>query len=201
MLSLVGRHLVWPLPVLARVRGFLNQRCKGNPQWKGHEQLSDDAFVQRHGPWRGPYEEGTLFFYIDEYIKDAPKDLLAVLAATCEALARRLKKESTLVEKNIDALAGLLQLNRPSARGDVRNPARYQRDFAAARRVQGQQRAGSLRPLASVAASGRRPAGARAGRGRRIGMIENLISRRKPLAMVRASSSCAGLIVIPAPAK
>jgi hypothetical protein len=116
LLSLVGRHLVWPLPVLGRVRAFLNQRCKGNPQWKGHEQLSDDAFMQRHGPWRGPYEEGTLFFYIDEYIKDAPKDLLAVLAATCEALARRLKKESTLVEKNIDALAGLLQLNRPNAR-------------------------------------------------------------------------------------
>jgi hypothetical protein len=59
LLSLVGRHLVWPLPVLARVRTFLNQRCKGNPQWKGHEQLSDDSFMQRHGPWRGPYEEGT----------------------------------------------------------------------------------------------------------------------------------------------
>jgi hypothetical protein len=108
LLALVGRHLVWPLPVLARVRGFLRQRCKGQPLWRGHEQLSDEAFLRRHGPWRGPYEEGTLFFYIDEYIKDAPKDLLAVLAATCEALARRLKKESTLVEKNIDAMAGLL---------------------------------------------------------------------------------------------
>ena len=28
LLSLVGRHLVWPQPVLARVRGFLRQRCK-----------------------------------------------------------------------------------------------------------------------------------------------------------------------------
>ena len=72
LLSLVGRHLVWPLPVLGRVRAFLKQRCKGNPQWKGHELLSDEAFIERHGPWRGPYEEGTLFFYIDEYIKDAP---------------------------------------------------------------------------------------------------------------------------------
>ena len=44
LLSLVGRHLVWPQPVLARVRGFLRQRCKGNAQWKGHELLSDEAF-------------------------------------------------------------------------------------------------------------------------------------------------------------
>ena len=72
LLSLTGRHLVWPSTVLARLRGFLNTRCKGNEHWRGHEALSDDAFMLRHGAWRGPYEEGTLFFYIDEYIKDAP---------------------------------------------------------------------------------------------------------------------------------
>ena len=130
VLSLVGRHLVWPAPVLARVRGFLQQRCKGNPQWKGHEALSDTAFLERHGPWRGPYEDGTLFFYIDEYIKDAPKDLLTTLATTCDWLARRLKKQNTLVEKNIDALAGLLQLN-PAERALLLygTLARYQRDL------------------------------------------------------------------------
>jgi hypothetical protein len=63
-------------------------------------------FITRHGGWRS-YEEGTLFFYIDEYVKDAPKDLLTVLGATSEWLERSLKKESTLVQKNIDALAGL----------------------------------------------------------------------------------------------
>ena len=39
-------------------------------------------FLDRHGVWRGPYEEGTLFFYLDEYAKDQPKDLLSVLAVT-----------------------------------------------------------------------------------------------------------------------
>ena len=68
--------------MLARVRAFMSQRCKGNEHWRGHEALTDEAFIARHGGWRGPYEEGTLFFYIDEYIKDAPKDLLAVLGAT-----------------------------------------------------------------------------------------------------------------------
>ena len=99
LLALTGKHLVWPGTVLARLREFLAIRCKGNAQWRGHEALSDEAFMARHGLWRGPYEEGTLFFYIDEYIKDAPKDLLAVLGATADWLGRSLKKESTLVRR------------------------------------------------------------------------------------------------------
>ena len=181
LLSLTGKHLVWPASVLARLRDFLNARCKANEQWRGHEQLTDTAFVERHGAWRGPYEEGTLFFYIDEYIKDAPKDLLAVLGATADWLERSLKKESTLVEKNIDALAGLLQLN-PAERALLLygTLARYQRDlrgllvefkvsnaqeaYAAIARVAGVNEADVAEAL-------------RAGsRLERIGMVENLIS-------------------------
>jgi len=183
LLSLVGRHLVWPAPVLARVRGFLQQRCKGNPQWKGHEALSDQAFLDKHGPWRGPYEEGTLFFYIDEYIKDAPKDLLTVLATTCDWLARRLKKESTLVQKNIDALAGLLQLN-PAERALLLygTLARYQRDLRGLLvefKVSNAQEAyAALAAVAGVEA-GEVAEALRAGsRLERIGMIENLISEQ-----------------------
>ena len=183
LLSLVGRHLVWPLPVLARVRGFLNKRCKGNPQWKGHELLSDEAFVRRHGPWRGPYEEGTLFFYIDEYIKDAPKDLLTVLATTCDWLARRLKKESTLVEKNIEALAGLLQLN-PAERALLLygTLARYQRDLRGLLvefKVSNAQEAyAALAAVAGVEASEVAEALRAGSRLERIGMVENLISEQ-----------------------
>jgi hypothetical protein len=76
LLSLTGRHLVWPAPVLQRLRAFL--RCAARA-------TSTGAATRRwrrclHGTPRRlarPYEEGTLFFYIDEYIKDAPKDLLA----------------------------------------------------------------------------------------------------------------------------
>jgi SpoVK/Ycf46/Vps4 family AAA+-type ATPase len=130
LLALTGRHLVWPVPVLARLRAFLKNRCQGNEHWQGHEALGDAAFMQRHGGWSGPYEEGTLFFYIDEYIKDAPKDLMTVLGASADWLERSLKKESTLVEKNIDALAGLLQLN-PAERALLLygTLARYQRDL------------------------------------------------------------------------
>jgi SpoVK/Ycf46/Vps4 family AAA+-type ATPase len=181
LLSLTGRHLVWPPSVLARLRKFLALRCKGNEHWRGHEALADEAFITRHGGWRGPYEEGTLFFYIDEYIKDAPKDLLAVLGATCDWLARGLKKESTLVEKNIDALAGLLQLN-PAERALLLygTLARYQRDLRGLLvefKVSSAQEAyAAIAAVAGVEASDVAEAMRAGSRLERIGMIENLIS-------------------------
>ncbi|CAN5918139.1 hypothetical protein BH11PSE8_BH11PSE8_26150 [soil metagenome] len=181
LLSLTGKHLVWPSSILLRLREFLNNRCKGNEQWRGHEALSDDAFMARHGGWRGPYEEGTLFFYIDEYIKDAPKDLLAVLGATADWLVRSLKKESTLVEKNIDALAGLLQLN-PAERALLLygTLARYQRDLRGLLvefKVSNAQEAyAAIASVAGVSATDVAEALRAGSRLERIGMVENLIS-------------------------
>jgi len=181
LLSLAGKHLVWPTAVLSRVRGFLKTRCKGNEHWRGHDLLSDDAFIARHGGWRGPYEEGTLFFYIDEYIKDAPKDLLTVLGATVEWLNKSLKKESTLVEKNIDALAGLLQLNGAERAlllyGTL---ARYQRDLRGLLvefKVSNAQEAyAAIASVAGVSASDVAEALRAGSRLERVGMVENLIS-------------------------
>ena len=183
LLALVGRHLVWPLPVLARLRGFLLKRCKGSPHWRGHETLADEVFIDRHGAWRGPYEEGTLFFYIDEYIKDAPKDLLAVLSNSCDWLSRRLKKESALVQKNIDALAGLLQLN-PAERALLLygTLARCQRDLRGLLvefKVSNAQEAyAALAAVAGVDARDVAEALRAGSRLERIGMIENLISEQ-----------------------
>ncbi len=183
LLALVGRHLVWPVPVLTRVRSYLRTRCKGNAQWKGHDQLADQAFIDKFGVWRGPYEEATLFFYIDEYIKDSPKDLLAVLGVTSEWLTRRLKKESTLVEKNIDALAGLLQLN-PAERALLLygTLARYQRDLRGLLvefKVSNAQEAyAALAAVAGVEAKDVAEALRAGSRLERIGMIENLISEQ-----------------------
>jgi SpoVK/Ycf46/Vps4 family AAA+-type ATPase len=181
LLSLTGRHLVWPTSVLVRLREFLNGRCKGNEQWKGHESLSDEAFMGRHGGWRGPYEEATLFFYVDEYIKDAPKDLLAVLGATADWLDRSLKKESTLVQKNIDALAGLLQLN-PAERALLLygTLARYQRDLRGLLvefKVSNAQEAyAAIAAVAGVNETEVAEALRAGSRLERIGMVENLIS-------------------------
>ncbi len=181
LLSLSGRHLVWPLPALQRLREFLGRRCKDNDFWRGHEALSDADFMQRHGTWRGPYEEGTLFFYLDEHAKDQPKDLLSVLAATGDYLTHALKKQSTLVEKNIDALANLLQLNRAERAlllyGTL---ARYQRDLRSLLvefKVNNAPEAyAALADVAGVKAAEVAEALRAGSRLERIGMVENLIS-------------------------
>jgi SpoVK/Ycf46/Vps4 family AAA+-type ATPase len=181
LLALTGRHLVWPTTVLKRVREFLARRCKDNPQWKGHDALSDEAFVQRHGAWRGPYEEGTLFFYIDEYVKDSPKDLLTVLGATSEWLERSLKRESTLVQKNIEALGGLLQLNAAERAlllyGTL---ARYQRELRGLlvefKVASAQEAYAAIATVAGVKEQEVAEALRAGSRLERTGMVENLIS-------------------------
>ena len=181
LLSLAGRHLVWPAPVLERLREFLARRCKDNEFWRRHEALSPREFLDRHGAWRGPYEEGTLFFYLDEYAKDAPKDLLAVLTATGAWLNQALKKHSTLVEKNIDALSGLLQLNKAERAlllyGTL---ARYQRDLRSMLvefKVSNAPEAyAAIAEVAGVNAADVGEALRAGSRLERIGLVENLIS-------------------------
>ncbi len=181
LLSLTGRHLVWPAPVLARLREFLERRCRDNEFWSGHAKLAPREFLNRHGTWRGPYEEGTLFFYLDEYAKDAPKDLLAVLTATGAWLRLALKKQSTLVEKNIDALSGLLQLNKAERAlllyGTL---ARYQRDLRSMLvefKVSSAPEAyAALAEVAGVNATEVGEALRAGSRLERIGLVENLIS-------------------------
>lgn len=181
LLSLSGRHLVWPLPAMQRLREFLGRRCKDNEFWLGHETLSNAEFMARHGAWRGPYEEGTLFFYLDEHAKDQPKDLLSVLGATGDWLTHVLKKQSTLVEKNIDALASLLQLNRAERAlllyGTL---ARYQRDLRSLLvefKVSNAPEAyAAIADVAGVKAPEVAEALRAGSRLERIGLVENLIS-------------------------
>ncbi|MBB4843229.1 SpoVK/Ycf46/Vps4 family AAA+-type ATPase [Paucibacter oligotrophus] len=181
LLSFTGRHLVWPVRVLGRLRDYLRQRCQGNELWNGHEALSHEDFLQRYGVWTGPFTESTLFFYLDEYVKDAPKDMLALLATTSEWLDRQLKRESTLVETNIDALGNLLQLN-PAERALLLygTLARYQRELRGALvefKVNTAQEAfATIAAVAGVNAQEVAEALRAGSRLERIGMVENLIS-------------------------
>lgn len=181
VVGLAGRHLVWPVSVLARLREFLARRCVGNELWRGHEALSAPEFLTRFGTWCGPYDEATLFFFLDEYAKDQPKDLISVLAVTGEWLQQALKKQSTLVEKNINALAGLLQLNKAERAlllyGTL---ARYQRDMRSILvefKVNNAAEAyAAIAEVAHVNAQELSEALRAGSRLERIGLVENLIS-------------------------
>ena len=181
VVGLAGRHLVWPLSVLGRLREFLARRCQGNELWRGHEALEPAEFLARYGVWCGPYDEATLFFFLDEYAKDQPKDLISVLSVTGEWLRHALKKQSTLVEKNINALAGLLQLNKAERAlllyGTL---ARYQRDMRSILvefKVNNAPEAyAAIAEVAGVSAQELGEALRAGSRLERIGLVENLIS-------------------------
>jgi len=130
LLSLTGRHLVWPRGVLQRLRAFLQRRCAEHEDWRDQAALDDQAFMDRFGQWQGPYEEDTLFFYLDDYVKEAPKDVLSVLAATGDWLSRSLAQRDTQLERNLDTLAQVLQLH-PAERALLLygSLARHQRDL------------------------------------------------------------------------
>jgi hypothetical protein len=104
-----------------------------------------------------------------------------VLGATADWLDRSLKKESTLVEKNIDALAGLLQLN-PAERALLLygTLARYQRDLRGLLvefKVSNAQEAyAAIAAVAGVNETEVAEALRAGSRLERIGMVENLIS-------------------------
>jgi SpoVK/Ycf46/Vps4 family AAA+-type ATPase len=181
VVGLAGRHLVWPVSVLTRLREFLSRRCMGNELWRGHEALDATEFLARYGVWRGPYDEATVFFYLDEYAKDQPKDLVSLLVSTGEWLSHSLKKQSTLVEKNINALAGLLQLNKAERAlllyGTL---ARYQRDMRSILvefKVNNAPEAyAAMAEVAGVSAQELGDALRVGSRLERIGLVENLIS-------------------------
>lgn len=181
LLGLVGRHLVWPPAVLERLRGFLQLRCQQHDAWAGHEKLSAAAFLQTHGTWEGPFEESTLFFHLDDYAREAPKDVMAVLAATTEWLNNALSRRPNLLARNIETLGDLLQLNAGEKAlllyGTLSRYQRELRNLLVEFKVHNAPEAHAL--LAEVAAvdAAEIREGLRAGsRLERIGLVDNLLS-------------------------
>ncbi len=111
LVTLGGRYLVWPLPVLSRLQSFLARRCAEAPAWVGVGALAPADFMARHGAWNGLYDDATVFYYLDEYVKVSAKDLLAVFQATVHELDARLAGQSIRLVDNIDMLSRVLGLN------------------------------------------------------------------------------------------
>jgi SpoVK/Ycf46/Vps4 family AAA+-type ATPase len=111
VLNLTARHLVWPEGAIVRIQKFLAARCAENENWKGAGELTPQEFLNRHAVWNGTYDDGTLFYYLDEYVKQHAKDLLSVFQTTVDVLGAKLKNEDTLLARNVELLARVLTLS------------------------------------------------------------------------------------------
>jgi len=180
LLGLTGRHLVWPLDLLHRLRSFLLRRCGDDGLWQGQSRLDDRAWLDRFGVWLGPYEEGTLFFHLDDYAREAPKDMRVLLASAGAWLGRHLSGQQSLLDRNIAALGELLQLN-PAERALLRygTLARYQRELRALLlefKVSNAHEAyAAIAEVAGAAPAQLAEALRAGGRLERIGLLENLL--------------------------
>ncbi len=112
IVTLCGRYLVWPETTLVRLQTFLGRRCADAPAWAGVADLSPQVFSDRHGLWNGPYDDTSLFYYLDEFVKTNGKDLLGVFRATVAACDRQLTGQTVRLVRNIEMLARVLDLGR-----------------------------------------------------------------------------------------
>lgn len=181
LLSFTARHLSWPRQVLISIQGYCARRCADNPAWRGAGELSPEAFIQKYGIWKGSFDDATVFYYIDEYVKDAPKDILQVFATSVDVISARMKHERVLVKDNISLLGNVLQLNKAEREllffGAL---TRYQRDMRTVLlefKVSNAMEAyAAFSQLTGVSSSEIAEAMRPGSRLERIGLIENLIA-------------------------
>ena len=130
LVTLTGRHLAWPLAVLGRLQHFLSRRCAEAPAWAGVGELSAADFMGRHGNWNGLYDDASIYYYLDEFVKINGKDLLAVFQATVRETEARLGSQPIRLVENIDMLSRVLGLNE-SERSVLLHASlcKYQRDL------------------------------------------------------------------------
>lgn len=110
VLTVSAQELAWPFGVVLRVQRFLAARCADMPAWRGAGRLSPEEFLERHGQWNSAFDEGALFYYLDEYVKHNAKDMFTVFEVSAAALASRLAGERLLLVRNIDMLSHVLGL-------------------------------------------------------------------------------------------
>jgi SpoVK/Ycf46/Vps4 family AAA+-type ATPase len=110
LVTLSARFWVWPQPTLERLKRFIDKRCAELDAWKGIEQLSLEDFLAKHGTWNGLYDDSSLFYFLDEFVKLNGKDMLAVFAHTRDAIDARVQGRGNRLSDNIGRLATVLDL-------------------------------------------------------------------------------------------
>lgn len=111
LVTLAGRWMVWPRPTLERLQTYIARRCAEAPAWAGAADLSPDEFMARYGVWSGLYDDTSMYYYLDEFVKLHGKELQATFQVSIERFERRLAREPVRLVDNIAMLARVLDLS------------------------------------------------------------------------------------------
>jgi SpoVK/Ycf46/Vps4 family AAA+-type ATPase len=111
VVTLAGRYFAWPEPVLVRMKDFLSKRCTDMSAWQDAGKLPLDEFMVRHGAWNGLYDDASLYYFIDEFVKLNSKEVLAMFVQTVGLLDTKLAKVRIRLIDNIRMLSIVLGLN------------------------------------------------------------------------------------------
>ena len=111
VLAVVGPHMAWTVPAIAKLQTFMANRCAEQDAWQGCAKLAPDAFMQRYMCWTGTLaNETTVWYYLDEFVKPHTKELLSCLDATAQHLKKRLSKLTVKLVTNTQLLSKVLAL-------------------------------------------------------------------------------------------
>ncbi len=111
VLTVAAPLLVWPVAVVERLQRFMVGRCAEYEPWNGCGKLSAEEFMERFGAWSGTVSNDvTIYYYLDEFVKQHGKDILQVFEVTRAALAARLKDQHVRLLDNAALLAKVLGL-------------------------------------------------------------------------------------------
>jgi SpoVK/Ycf46/Vps4 family AAA+-type ATPase len=111
VVTLGGRYFAWPEPVLIRLRDFLSKRCTDMTAWQDVSKLPLEEFMVRHGSWNGLYDDASLYYFIDEFVKLNSKEILAMFVQTVTLLDSKLAKARIRLIDNIRMLSTVLGLS------------------------------------------------------------------------------------------
>jgi SpoVK/Ycf46/Vps4 family AAA+-type ATPase len=111
VVTLGGRYFAWPEPVLLRLKDFLSKRCTDMAAWQDVNKLTLDEFMVRHGAWNGLYDDASIYYFIDEFVKLNSKEVLAMFQQTVFLLDSKLAKARIRLIDNIRMLSTVLGLS------------------------------------------------------------------------------------------
>ncbi|MBS1197443.1 MAG: family ATPase [Proteobacteria bacterium] len=116
VLAIVAPYLIWPRSVVQRLQRFLANRCADYDAWLGCADLSVEEFMDRHGVWPGSLAaDNTVYFYLDEFVKQNSKDVQSLLETTRLGLDAELRGQPVKLIDNIALLARVLGLTSAEA--------------------------------------------------------------------------------------